>query len=147
MIRVAAAIIENEEGLLLIARRRPEKSQGGLWEFPGGKLEEGESPEACLVRELKEEMNIEIEPYDFFGVNDHWYGAVHIQLIAYRARLVGGEIALVDHDESCWMRLEELRGFEFAPADIKFVEMLSNTSGLVFQEYRLLSDQGQNFKS
>ncbi|WP_261304000.1 (deoxy)nucleoside triphosphate pyrophosphohydrolase [Paenibacillus andongensis] len=122
MIRVAAAIIENEEGLLLIARRRPEKSQGGLWEFPGGKLEEGESPEACLVRELKEEMNIKIEPYEFFGMNDHWYGALHIQLIAYRARFVGGEIVLVDHDESCWVRIEELREFEFAPADVKFVE-------------------------
>ncbi|UJF32651.1 (deoxy)nucleoside triphosphate pyrophosphohydrolase [Paenibacillus hexagrammi] len=124
MIRVAAAIIEDGQGKLLIARRGPEKSQGGLWEFPGGKLEEGESPEACLVRELREEMNIDIEPYEFFGVNDHWYGEIHIQLIAYRARLVSGEITLVDHDECRWVRKEELNEFQFAPADVKFVDML-----------------------
>lgn len=124
MIQVAAAIIENEQGLLLIARRRPEKSQGGLWEFPGGKLEESESPEACLVRELKEEMNIEIEPYEYFGINEHSYGSVHIQLIALKARYVCGEIVLVDHDECRWVRREELHDFQFAPADIMFVEML-----------------------
>lgn len=76
MIEVAAAIIENDQGQILIARRRQGKSQGGLWEFPGGKLEAGESPEACLVRELREEMNIEIVPYAPYGVNEHDYGTV-----------------------------------------------------------------------
>lgn len=69
-------------------------------------------------------MNIEIEPYVFFGVNNHWYGAVHIQLIAYKVRFVGGVIALVDHDEYRWVYIQELREFQFAPADVKFVEML-----------------------
>lgn len=124
MIRVAAAIIENEEGLLLIARRKPEKSQGGLWEFPGGKLEEGESPEACLRRELMEEMRIEIAIGAFFGQNDHFYGAVHIQLIAYQAKHTAGEIRLADHDQYEWVQVKQLMNYEFAPADIKFVQML-----------------------
>lgn len=124
MIQVAAAIIENEQGLLLIARRRPEKTQGGLWEFPGGKLEEGESPEECLRRELMEEMGIEIAVQEYFGMNDHRYEAIHIQLIAYEAKLVAGEIRLIDHDEYRWVRKEMLADYSFAPADIKFVIML-----------------------
>lgn len=124
MIRVAAAIIENEQGLLLIARRKPEKSQGGLWEFPGGKLEEGESPEACLRRELMEEMGIEIAVQKRFGVNEHSYGAIRIELAAYEAKLVAGEIKLIDHDEYRWVRKERLADYSFAPADIKFVAML-----------------------
>jgi 8-oxo-dGTP diphosphatase len=62
LIQVAAAIIENEQGQVLIARKKPGKPQAGLWEFPGGKLESGESPIDCLKRELREEMQITIEP-------------------------------------------------------------------------------------
>lgn len=124
MIEVAAAIIENSQGQLLIARRKKGKSQEGMWEFPGGKIEQGETIEACLQRELKEEMNIIIAPYEPFGVNDHIYGATHIRLFAHRAEMVGGEISLVDHDEYRWVERDKLKEYLFAPADIKFVEML-----------------------
>lgn len=124
MIQVAAALIENKDGKLLIARRAQGKSQAGLWEFPGGKLEEGESPEACLVRELLEEMNIVIAPSAYFGTNDYDYGSVQIRLHAYRAVYLSGEINLQDHDEFRWVDIEELPDFEFAPADIKFIEAL-----------------------
>ncbi|ANS73223.1 NUDIX hydrolase [Paenibacillus yonginensis] len=124
MIEVAAAIIENEQGEILIARRKKDKSQGGLWEFPGGKLEPDESVEACLKRELREEMNIEIQPYESFGVNEHDYGSVHIRLFAYKATFVRGEIVLVDHDRVEWVRPKALKAYEFAPADVKFVELL-----------------------
>jgi 8-oxo-dGTP diphosphatase len=125
MIEVAAAVIEDEKGRVLIARRKLEKSQGGLWEFPGGKLEPGESPEACLIRELREEMNIEIAPYAFFGSNKHDYGTVHIKLIAYLATYSNGDIKLSDHDEYRWANRDELRKYEWAPADIPFVERLA----------------------
>jgi mutator mutT protein len=123
-IEVAAAIIENEHGQILIARRGKGKAQEGLWEFPGGKLELGESPEACLIRELKEEMNVVIEPYERFGANEHDYGTVQIRLIAYKARYVQGGIRLVDHDEYRWVGKAELEKFEWAPADVPFIEKL-----------------------
>ncbi|MEJ8546962.1 8-oxo-dGTP diphosphatase MutT [Brevibacillus borstelensis] len=124
MIEVAAAIIGNEQGQVLIARRKKGKSQEGMWEFPGGKIEEGESVEACLKRELLEEMNIEIDPYELFGVNDHRYGSTPIRLTAYKAKYAGGEIVLTDHDEFRWVHPSELQEYSFAPADLKFVQML-----------------------
>jgi len=108
----------------LIARRRQGKSQAGYWEFPGGKLEAGETAEACLVRELQEEMSILIEPYAYFGTNDYVGGQSPIRLIAYRARYMDGTIRLVDHDKYEWVRAGELGSYRFAPADVKFVEML-----------------------
>lgn len=124
MIEVAAAIIENEQGQILIARRRIGKAQEGLWEFPGGKLEGNETVEECLKRELLEEMNIEIHPYEPFGMNDHDYDALHIRLFAHKAKFVSGEVILVDHDHYEWVYPKELGQYEFAPADIKFVRML-----------------------
>lgn len=124
MIKVAAAMIEDDDGRLLIARRAQGKSQAGLWEFPGGKLEAGESPEECLRRELLEEMGITTEPYIFVGVNEHDYGTVAIRLIAYKARFVGGVITLTDHDDFRWVRPEEFGEFEFAPADVPFLGIL-----------------------
>ncbi|MEK3751516.1 8-oxo-dGTP diphosphatase MutT [Paenibacillus sp. FSL E2-8871] len=124
MIQVAAAIIHNEEGQILIARRRQGKSQAGLWEFPGGKIEQDESIADCLQRELQEEMGITILPYESFGVNEHNYGSVEIRLFAWKARYQGGVIDLVDHDEYRWMLPAELGQFTFAPADIPFVERL-----------------------
>ena len=124
MIEVGAAIIENEQCDILIARRRAGKSQAGLWEFPGGKLEPEESVEACIRRELHEEMNIVIEPYAYFGTNDHDYGTAVVRLIAYKARFKGGSIKLADHDDYRWVSRSELAGYTFAPADIPFVRML-----------------------
>ncbi|WP_307475799.1 8-oxo-dGTP diphosphatase MutT [Paenibacillus harenae] len=124
MIEVAAAIIEDEEGRILIARRAKGKSQEGMWEFPGGKLEQGESPEECLRRELMEEMGITIEPYAYFGVNEHDYGTITIRLLAYKAKLVSGEIVLTDHDDYRWVRTEEFGEYTFAPADVPFLRNL-----------------------
>ncbi|MFD0716228.1 (deoxy)nucleoside triphosphate pyrophosphohydrolase [Paenibacillus sp. GCM10027626] len=124
IIEVAAAVIENNLGQILIARRKKGKAQEGLWEFPGGKIEHEETVEEGLRRELLEEMNIRIRPYASFGVNDHYYGSTHIRLIAHKAAFLGGEIVLVDHDEYRWVYPRELGEYEFAPADIKFVEML-----------------------
>ncbi|GLI06711.1 DNA mismatch repair protein MutT [Paenibacillus tyrfis] len=125
MIEVAAAIIENEHGQILIARRKKGKAQAGLWEFPGGKIEKNETVEECLKRELLEEMNIEIQPYEPFGVNDHYYGETHIRLHAHRAKFVSGKLILVDHDQCEWVYSKELGRFEFAPADVKFVEIIT----------------------
>lgn len=127
---MAAAIIENENGQILIARRKKGKAQEGLWEFPGGKIEHNETVEECLKRELLEEMNIEIEPYEPFGVNDHSYGDLRIRLFAFKARFMGGEMMLVDHDQYQWVDSKELKAYEFAPADLKFVKKLIENSSM-----------------
>lgn len=124
MIEVAAAIIYDPAGRILIARRRPDKSQGGMREFPGGKLEAGEEAAACLIRELKEEMSILIRPRSAFGINEHHYGSISIRLIAWQADYVSGSITLSDHDDYRWILPEELSGFTFAAADIPFVQRL-----------------------
>ncbi|CAM3760560.1 (deoxy)nucleoside triphosphate pyrophosphohydrolase [Cohnella lubricantis] len=124
MIEVGAAIVEDEAGRLLIARRREGKSQAGLWEFPGGKLEPGETAQACIARELREEMNIEVEPGAILGENEHDYANGSIRLIAVRAAYISGEIQLTDHDLCEWVEPGRLSQYLFAPADMKFVEML-----------------------
>ncbi|WP_256758449.1 (deoxy)nucleoside triphosphate pyrophosphohydrolase [Cohnella sp. WQ 127256] len=108
----------------MIARRREGKPQAGLWEFPGGKIEAGETAQTCLIRELQEEMNIRIDPGELFGINEYDYGSIQIRLIAYWAAFVSGDIRLVDHDEYAWVKRDELGSYIFAPADVNFVEML-----------------------
>ncbi|WP_312001119.1 (deoxy)nucleoside triphosphate pyrophosphohydrolase [Paenibacillus forsythiae] len=128
---MAAAIIYNNEGRVLIARRREGKSQAGLWEFPGGKIEDGEDAGACLRRELIEEMGIDIMPYEYFGENEHSYrGGPHIRLIAWKAEYCGGEIKLTDHDDCRWESPGELERYLFAPADIPFVRKLAHEPGV-----------------
>lgn len=124
MIDVVAAILINDEHKILIARRKEGKSLGGFWEFPGGKIELGEKPEEALQRELKEEMNIEIEVGEYFDTNVHDYGKVVIKLIAYFAKIKSGTINLIDHDKIEWVSKEEITNFNFAPADVPLVERL-----------------------
>ncbi len=124
MIDVVAAIIENEKGEVLIAKRKKGKKLAGYWEFPGGKVEKGESPEQSLVRELNEEMNLEIEIGDYLGENIHFYDRGAIRLLAFKGKITGGEIKLVDHDAYVWIDLHDIKNVKLAPADIPLIEML-----------------------
>ncbi|KAB3526358.1 (deoxy)nucleoside triphosphate pyrophosphohydrolase [Alkaliphilus serpentinus] len=124
MLDVAAIILENESKEVLIARRRKGIAMEGLWEFPGGKIEEGESPQDCLVRELKEEMELDIEVQDYVGESIHSYEDFVIRLMAYRGRILRGEIKLVDHDKILWVKPLELKEIALAPADIPFAGLL-----------------------
>jgi 8-oxo-dGTP diphosphatase len=123
MIDVTAAIlIANDR--VLIARRRPGVSQGGMWEFPGGKIRPGETPEQCLKREIKEELGIDIDVGDLFGESVYAYADQTIRLLAYRARIQAGEPSLNDHGEIAWAAIHELIRYPFAPADMPFAKML-----------------------
>ncbi len=124
MINVVAAIIKNKEGKILIARKKKGKSLEGYWEFPGGKIEAGETQEESLVREIKEEMHVEIKVIKYFDENIHNYEKKTVRLIAFIAEIERGNITLVDHDMFKWVELEELKDFPFAPADVPFVEKL-----------------------
>jgi 8-oxo-dGTP diphosphatase len=123
MITVTAAIIvENDK--VLIAKRKPTAKLANLWEFPGGKLEDGETPEQCLKRELHEEFDIEVEVGEHLGTSVHEYDFGTIELMAYRTQVIRGEMRLNDHAEVAWVEVEGFSRYEFAPADIPFVDMI-----------------------
>ncbi len=102
MQKVTAAVIERD-GKILIARRKRDDSQAGKWEFPGGKLEAGETPEACLKRELREELGIETEVGAFLCSSRFVYPHMAVELLVYRTSYVSGEIALHEHDRVEWV--------------------------------------------
>lgn len=125
MKEVTAAIIIKDD-LILIAQRGKKEKLAGKWEFPGGKIERGETPEECLKREISEELNIEIKVGEFFGESIYTYANGEIKLIAYFAEILSGEIVLSVHDEVKWVTIKEIASFNFAPADVPLVEKLKN---------------------
>jgi 8-oxo-dGTP diphosphatase len=114
----------NSEGNIFLARRKPGKSLAGKWEFPGGKLEVGESEPECLKRELLEELGMEVIVHQRVGENVHQYPAFQIRLIAYRCQLVSATYALTDHDAYEWVKPEELLTYDLAEADVPLVRFL-----------------------
>ena len=123
MIDVTAAIL-TQAGRVLIARRKPGASQAGMWEFPGGKVRPGETPEECLKREVREELSLDIAVGTLLGESIHAYADQSIRLLAYCACIEAGEPVLNDHAEVEWVRFDELGRFTFCAADRPFVRML-----------------------
>lgn len=122
-IRVAAAILE-QNGCVLLARRAEAKDPlAGRWEFPGGKLEPGETPEACLQRELTEELGIETQIDKFFAESS--YPETSIQLLAYRVRWTGGALCPKVHDKLAWVA-DDILHYDLLPADIPLAECWLN---------------------
>ena len=126
LIRVTAAILE-KDGKILIARRKTgDELFAGLWEFPGGIIEEGETPKECMARELKEELEIEVDVGDLITSNKHKYPQGIFELLAYRVKHVSGEMVLNDHEEIKWITAEEMSNFEFPPADLPIIKELND---------------------
>jgi len=123
MIQVTAGIIK-KDGKILIAKRKHGKSADAKWEFPGGKVEKGETHEECLKREIMEELNVEIKGGKFVGANCFNKGEKNINLMAYNAEYVSGEIKLTDHEDYRWVLPCELDKYDFLEADWKFVEII-----------------------
>ncbi|MBD0401583.1 8-oxo-dGTP diphosphatase MutT [Flammeovirga sp. EKP202] len=123
-IQVVAAIMINDQQEILITQRPLHKSQGGLWEFPGGKIEKGESKEMALVREIKEELNVTIKIEDFVHSCEHDYGSVVIELFAYFSKIMTGTIHLHEHIDMKWVSLDTLERYDLAPADIPIAEKI-----------------------
>jgi 8-oxo-dGTP diphosphatase len=116
VIRVTAAVLFRD-GRVLIARRPPGKHLAGKWEFPGGKIEAGETPEAALTREMREEFGIEVAVARFVAAEVHDYGVKRIELLAYRVRHVYGEFMPREHDAVDWVYPADLNAAAMAPAD------------------------------
>lgn len=116
MKRVTAAIIERE-GKVLLARRSGSGSAAGKWEFPGGSIEPGETPEQCLARELREELGIETRVGEFIASSRVSFGKSRLELLAYRVLSFSGDVRTVVHDEVSWVAPEDLVLYDLAEAD------------------------------
>ena len=116
---VAACALINEDGALLIARRPAGRPLAGLWEFPGGKVEAGEEPEDALVRELREELGIEVAKADLAPLTfaSHAYPDFHLLMPVYLCRRFGGRVTALEGQEFRWVRPDALAGYDMPPAD------------------------------
>ncbi len=118
-----------KDGLVLIGKRKRGKRFAGNWEFPGGTLETGEVPEECLKRELREELDLEVDVGELFcsATADYAPGWT-VKLLAYRATVISGTFSLNDHEEIRWVRPMELADYDFPEADRPVVEKLVGLS-------------------
>ena len=122
IITVACAIIEHG-GKVLAARRSAAMSQPLRWEFPGGKVEPGESPEGCIAREIAEELGVAVAVGERLPDNVHDYGnGKVICLVPFRCRLLSHAFVLKEHAEVRWLLPAQLLGLDWAPADVPIVE-------------------------
>ena len=123
---VAAALIR-ADGRILVQRRAPGRAMAGLWEFPGGKIEPDEAPEAALVRELAEELGVTVAPGALVPVSfaSAPLGDRSLVLLLFEARRWTGEPRPLDAAELSWARVDELRQLPMPPADLPLVEVLA----------------------
>ncbi|AOM79129.1 (deoxy)nucleoside triphosphate pyrophosphohydrolase [Pedobacter steynii] len=121
MIDVCCAIILNDEGQILVAQRSSSMSLPLKMEFPGGKIEPGESPEACLIREIKEELNVDIQVLSAIKSNRHVYPEFSIHLIPFICRIISGEVTLREHISYDWLEASALPDCDWAAADVPIV--------------------------
>lgn len=124
IINVVAAAIE-KDGKIFCAQRPEGKSLGGYWELPGGKLEEGESPEEALIREIHEELNSQIEIISFVNEASYDYDFGTVVMKTFHAKLVSGNLDLLEHQDSAWLEPSRLKTLNWAPVDRPAVELLS----------------------
>lgn len=123
-VHVVGAIIENENNEIFCALRSPEMSLPNYWEFPGGKIENNETPQQALQREITEEFNCLIKVGSKVEDTTYEYEKVIVRLETYMAKLIKGKLIAQEHAETKWVPRNELKKLNFAPADIPAVEML-----------------------
>lgn len=128
---VSAVALVDVDGRVLLAKRPEGKSMAGLWEFPGGKVHEGETPETALVRELKEELNIDITesclaPFTFAS---HMYETFHLLMPLYVCRVWKGKMQAMEGQELTWVRPLAMRDMPMPPADVPLVALLRDFLG------------------
>ncbi|HEY9726244.1 MAG TPA: A/G-specific adenine glycosylase [Chroococcales cyanobacterium] len=125
---IGVAVIWNEQEQILIDRRRPEGLLGGLWEFPGGKIELGETVEECIKREILEELAIDIEVGDRLITIEHAYSHFRVTLTVHHCRHIAGIPQPLECDEVRWVTLDELDQFPFPKANTQIIAALRQNS-------------------
>lgn len=127
-IEVAAGIIQNGKTGKVLATQRGYGEFRGKWEFPGGKLEPGEAREAALVRELREELAVNVRIESFLSTVEYDYPNFHLTMHAFLCSVESGEITLLEHQSAKWLSPGELREIEWLPADKELVNRLNESS-------------------
>ncbi|MGL1933132.1 MAG: (deoxy)nucleoside triphosphate pyrophosphohydrolase [Desulfotalea sp.] len=129
-VKVVCGLIYDDDKIF-ICRRSPEKSLGGYWEFPGGKVEVNESYEECLKRELNEELKMDVHVLTHFKTITHHYDNFIIELISFVCRFKSSQYTMTDHDEYEWIKPKELLNRNLSSADIPIAR------ALVVENFRL----------
>lgn len=126
VIFVSAAALVDRDGRILLAQRPDGKAMAGLWEFPGGKVEEGETPEHALMRELEEELGIETRPCCFTPIAfaSHTYETFHLLMPLFVCRVWRGNVQAKEHKTVKWVRVNELHDYPMPAADIPLIAAL-----------------------
>lgn len=121
-IRVVAAVICSEDKIFATARGCGEFK--GQWEFPGGKIEPGETPQEALIREIKEELDVKIEVGDLIDTIEYDYPSFHLNMDCFWCNITEGEITLKEAENAHWLSKDELYSVDWLPADIELIEKI-----------------------
>ena len=125
-IKVVAAIIRKENSVF--ATQRGYGDYKDWWEFPGGKVEEGETPERALIREIREELDSDITVEKFLTTVEHDYPKFHLSMDCFWCRVQSGKLTLLEHEAARWLPINDLRQVNWLPADVKVVEAIESES-------------------
>jgi ADP-ribose pyrophosphatase len=127
-IEVVCALIQSKEGKIFCCKRGPGRALANKWEFHGGKIEQNETKEEALIREIKEELKSDIEVIKYIGVSNHEYIDLEkpfsITMYAYLCKLINGNLELTEHIDSCYASVEEMMNMDFAAADVPIINMI-----------------------
>lgn len=124
VVKVVAAIIVHEDKIFATQRGYGEFKDG--WEFPGGKIEEGETPQEALIREIEEELDVEIEVGELLDVVECDYPNFHLLMNCFICKIKSGELVLKEHEAAKWLTREKLDSVEWLPADKEIIEAIKN---------------------
>jgi len=121
-IEVVAGIIKDGDKIFATQRGYGDFKDG--WEFPGGKMEPGETPEQAIARELKEELAVDVNVGEFLCTVDYDYPAFHLTMHCFYCSVIGGELTLLEHEAAKWLKTTELHSVNWLPADVEVVKAL-----------------------
>lgn len=122
--QIGVAVINNQQGKILIDRRKAGGEMGGLWEFPGGKIEPGETIEECIKREIKEELGIEIKIGDRLTTITHTYKNFNVTLYVHDCQYLSGEPQPLECEEIHWVNPSDMNQYQFPQANIQIINLL-----------------------